>query len=438
MVFNFSFYSSVLLILFVNIIIFAILLFAKYISTKHQAFAWLAIFVFLGALYFGQWMLGFAGWYNTQPYRDFMLYMPMVHTLLLGPIIYYYVQAVLNPAFTINKQNCWHLLPGILYIFYALIMLITDKFILHKYYFLADGSDRDFDTWYQYLGLISMLFYYMLSIKYFVAYKKLIVQITSNANRVMFKWLNHFLIVILIMLLLSIVFFFFGDYLIAVLKKILINTTLIIDSSYKAQWWFYFCFAILFYYLAIKGYTNHIENKVQFNLTVFPKTRAFLLPNTTQFFNANNYKAPLKSTKFLPFNSENIEDVEIEIVPNTLPNALTETEVTYWTNHIENLMLTNKLYQDPELSLPQIAKVLNTTPATISKAINQGFKQNLNDYINGLRINALKQKLINGEHKLQTIVGLAYDCGFNSKATFNRAFKKATSVSPKDWLRQII
>jgi AraC-like DNA-binding protein len=39
-----------------------------------------------------------------------------------------------------------------------------------------------------------------------------------------------------------------------------------------------------------------------------------------------------------------------------------------------------------------------------------------------------------GEQKTQTLLGIAYDSGFNSKATFNRAFKKVTGLSPKQWL----
>lgn len=44
--------------------------------------------------------------------------------------------------------------------------------------------------------------------------------------------------------------------------------------------------------------------------------------------------------------------------------------------------------------------------------------------------------LSNGEQKQQTLLGIAFECGFNSKATFNRAFKKVTGVSPKEWLQQ--
>jgi AraC-like DNA-binding protein len=66
--------------------------------------------------------------------------------------------------------------------------------------------------------------------------------------------------------------------------------------------------------------------------------------------------------------------------------------------------------------------------------INQGFQLNFNDFINQYRIEAVKDKLKAGEQKTQTLLGIAYDCGFNSKATFNRAFKKVTGLSPKQWL----
>ena len=70
---------------------------------------------------------------------------------------------------------------------------------------------------------------------------------------------------------------------------------------------------------------------------------------------------------------------------------------------------------------------------SLSAVINQGFGKNFNDYINDYRVDAFIEKLKNGEQEAQTLLSLAYDAGFNSKATFNRAFKKTTGVSPKDW-----
>jgi len=62
---------------------------------------------------------------------------------------------------------------------------------------------------------------------------------------------------------------------------------------------------------------------------------------------------------------------------------------------------------------------------------------NFNDFINNYRIEAVKTMFLNEEHKKSTLLGIAYDCGFNSKATFNRAFKKHTSCTPKEYLNTI-
>jgi AraC-like DNA-binding protein len=102
---------------------------------------------------------------------------------------------------------------------------------------------------------------------------------------------------------------------------------------------------------------------------------------------------------------------------------------------VEHLMI-NKPYLEPELSLTDLAKQLKTNPTILSKLINEGFGQNFNDFINEHRIRELMGKMQMGEHRNQTLLGLALDCGFNSKATFNRSFKKLTSMSPKEWMAQ--
>lgn len=95
-----------------------------------------------------------------------------------------------------------------------------------------------------------------------------------------------------------------------------------------------------------------------------------------------------------------------------------------------------KIYEEPELTLSLLAKKLQTNTSVLSRVINQGFGSSFNDFINACRINAVKEKLQAGEQQTQTLLGIAFDCGFNSKATFNRAFKKATGLSPKEWLQQ--
>ena len=268
MYFQFGLRSSLLLIFFVHGLVYAIILWRKSVLNETVSVKWLSAFLFLCVLYISPWMLGFAGWYNNQPYRDILFFMPMQHLFLTGPVIFFYVQSLLNPSFKFGKKEWLHMLPGILYILYSIVMVVTDKLVLKKYYFLADGRDRDFDTWYQYCGFASMLFYFFISMRYYWLYKKLMLQVISYADMVLFKWIRNFLFAFLIMQMLQLIFFilveinpFFGDYI--------------------GSWWYFFIFSIIFYYIAITGYSNSIETKVPFKLNLLQYKPTLLLEESS-------------------------------------------------------------------------------------------------------------------------------------------------------------
>ena len=404
--FEFGFYSSLLLIFFVHGLVYAALLLRKGIYNESRSDKWLSLFLFLCSLFIAPWMLGFAGWYDNQPYRDFLFYMPMQHLYFIGPVIFFYVQSLLNPSFRFGKKEWVHLLPGILYLLYSLIMFVTDKIILKHYYFLADEMDRDFDYWYQASGLVSMLIYFFISLRYYSLYKKLMVQVVSYADTVLFRWVKNFLLAFLLMQLLHIGF--------EICSKIF--PTL---NSYVGGWWFFFLFAVIFYYIAITGYSNSIETKVPFKLNLLRYKPSLLLQYRPAEVNENNF----------------IEDAEVIEVEDVQTDKKEDSILlAQWKPKIEALLTNEKAYEDAGLSLTQVAKRLKTNPSIISKVINQGFELNFNDFVNHYRIEAVKEKLKAGEQKIQTLLGIAYDCGFNSKATFNRAFKKATGISPKEWM----
>lgn len=404
--YDFNFYSSILLIFFVHGLVYSFLLFRKGIIHEHVSNKWLAAFLLLCSFYIAPWMLGFAGWYDHQPLRDIMFYTPMQLLFFIGPVIFFYVQSLLNPSFTFGKKEWLHLLPGILYLLFSVIMFITDKLVLHKYYFLASGQDPEFDNWYQYAGFFSMFIYFLITLRYYNLYKKLVVQVISYADAVLFKWVQNFLYAFLSMLILRLLFYFCSFF------------TVFQSLRYIGPWWEYFSFAIVFYYIAITGYANSIETKVPFKLNLLNNKPTFLLHEASKVGN-NNF----------------IEDAEIiEITNEQMEKKEDEGLLAEWKPKILSLLVHEKIYEDPELSLSQMAKQLKTNPSIISKTINQGFQLNFNDFINNYRIEAVKEKLKIGEQKTQTLLGIAYDCGFNSKATFNRAFKKVTGTSPKEWL----
>ena len=108
-----------------------------------------------------------------------------------------------------------------------------------------------------------------------------------------------------------------------------------------------------------------------------------------------------------------------------------------WKVKVTELLELKKVYENPQLTLRDVASELKTTTKTVSSVINSEFQMNFNDFINHYRIEAVKNKLKNGEYQQSTLLGIALDSGFNSKATFNRAFKKSTRMTPKDFIETL-
>ncbi len=400
--FEFDFYSSLLLISFSQGIIYSVLLLIKAVRTENKSNYWLSLFVFLCSLYIAPWMLGFAGWYDTQPYRDFLFYMPFQHLFFVGPIIFFYTQSLLNPSFRCTKKEVLHLIPGTLYLIYIFGIWLYDQFIFGTYYFYQDGMDKDFDNGYQKLGFVSMSFYFIMSLRYYNRYRKLMYQVVSYADRVLFRWVRTYLIAFLIMLVLPII----SDVAALFFPAL---------KSYQGSWWFFLFFSIVMYYIAVMGYANPVHATIGFRMSVFDKKPLLL---TSQNQNGDTIEAT-------------VIDIDYEIFEEK-PSP--EFEVL--KRKIETLIQAERLYQNPELTLTDLSKKLAANVSIVSRTINQGFQMNFNDFINNYRIEAVKTMFQNGEHKKSTLLGIAFDCGFNSKATFNRAFKKNTGFSPKEYLEK--
>lgn len=100
---------------------------------------------------------------------------------------------------------------------------------------------------------------------------------------------------------------------------------------------------------------------------------------------------------------------------------------------LETFMKDRKPYHDTELTLFSLAKQLDIHPNHLSQIINQHYNQNFFDYINQYRVNDVKEVLLSGEYDTHSLAGIGFECGFNSKASFNRAFKKFTGVTPSEF-----
>jgi YesN/AraC family two-component response regulator len=107
-----------------------------------------------------------------------------------------------------------------------------------------------------------------------------------------------------------------------------------------------------------------------------------------------------------------------------------------WDKALMKAMEEEKVYLNPELTLSSLAKKVELTPLQTSEVINGVHGSNFNEYVNGFRVAHFKEEVVKPENKALTLLAVALDSGFNSKATFNRVFKKIEGVSPKEYVTQ--
>jgi len=115
--------------------------------------------------------------------------------------------------------------------------------------------------------------------------------------------------------------------------------------------------------------------------------------------------------------------------------GVTEEEVGKIHEALINLMQGKQLYKEPELTLGDLAKELQVHPSILSQVINSQEQMSFYDYINTQRVAAFKQILQQPESRQFTLLSLAFECGFNSKSSFNRNFRKMMQCSPTDYLK---
>lgn len=401
MVFDFNLFSSLLLVFFVHILVYSIMLWRRGLKHESTSDKLLGTFLLLAGLYVVPWMTGFAGWYNTTNpfYRELLFYTPFVHGLFIGPLLYLYVKSITNFHFRLQQKDWLHFAPGLLYILWCVIVVVVDKLVVKKYYLMNGDNDPDFDSWYQALQKLSIIIYLLLSISYYRKYKRYTFFEFSFPDVAGLGWLRNFLIA-------------FGILTILPLVEELLNLIPAFNQlNYEGSWYYFFAFALVVYYIAINGY----------NAVNVPLRKLLFEPQLLIQF---------QKQVLLPAPEAVTEDASFEVIEAA---EQPDHNLLLWKEKVTAAMQHDQLFTDAELTLTQLAKKLSTNTSVLSKVINQGFGLNFNDFVNEYRVKAVIELLKAGEQKNQTLLGIAFDCGFNSKATFNRAFKKQTGLSPKDW-----
>ena len=100
-------------------------------------------------------------------------------------------------------------------------------------------------------------------------------------------------------------------------------------------------------------------------------------------------------------------------------------------------MQEHKPYLENHLNLRSLAKELDVNANYLSQVINEKHDKNFFEFINSYRVNELKQMMNDPNNRQFTLLSMAFDCGFNSKTTFNTAFKRITGLTPSQYLKKV-
>ena len=104
-----------------------------------------------------------------------------------------------------------------------------------------------------------------------------------------------------------------------------------------------------------------------------------------------------------------------------------------YIRNLEKALYEDEVYLDPLLTLEKLSRITRIPRNYLSHIINKKYTANFNELVNMHRIGAAVEKL-NVKSDQDAIINIAYDVGFNSKSTFNTAFKKFTSMTPSEYL----
>lgn len=134
---------------------------------------------------------------------------------------------------------------------------------------------------------------------------------------------------------------------------------------------------------------------------------------------------------------ENAVPLEDTSCPKYEKLRLPAQKEEYYVNKLQVYMEEKKPYLSEDLTLRNLADELSLSTYHLSMILNIHFKQNFYNFINGYRIEDVKQKLADPDYTEHNILTIAYSAGFNSKSTFNSMFKKFTGKTPKEYRAEI-
>ncbi len=300
------------------------------------------------------------------------LFLPIDPGLLIGPLLYLFVLAHTNRAFRITRPYLWHFAPFAIYAIYHLVIFAQGRDFVFHW---MDAYDLPIiNPIYQLLTLLSMCVYLWVTVQQYREYQRWTETEYADPEARQYAWITRFLWAVALTI--------FATCLLRFVE------TVQFDFDYVQAWFTATMVAITTYYISIAGYMSA--------------------------------RPPLAAT----------------LVSAEAERKMADQEIAAELERLTSWMERNKAYLDPDLSLGTVAKSLDVSRELVSMVINAGGGTNFRGFVNSYRVEAFKQAVRAGQAKELTLFGLALECGFNSKATFNRVFKQIERVTPNTFARE--
>ncbi len=116
---------------------------------------------------------------------------------------------------------------------------------------------------------------------------------------------------------------------------------------------------------------------------------------------------------------------------------LPDDKARQFLRQLEDYMERERPYLEPKLTISELAQGAGLPVNTLSQILNDRLGQNFFDYVNGYRVAAFQELARSPKGAQYTLLGLAYEAGFNSKSTFNAIFKRATGQTPSEYVKSL-
>ena len=362
--------------------VFSGLLFFRYFKQRKRADFWLAMLL---VLLCSSLITPFIGFANVYDRNQWLTYFPFQISYGYSVCVWFYVLSLTNSKHKLTAKDWLLFVPALVYLIFRLTLFTQNlefKNWFNENYYLPIVNPIVFVS-----EFVWNLIFLSLSLKHYKKYRKWLDENYSDTEKIKFDWLRNFLYIFTFVFILSGIFDFTDSFL--------------FNLSYIQYFYFQLILALVTYYLAIAGYLLSETIEITFEST--------------------------------PQALESSQTAEV----SPRKSLLTESELAKLKCRLQSLMTSQKPFLNSQLTLNDLSRQLGVNSTVLSYVINSGFNKNFNDFVNEHRINEVKEKLNTEAAEKSPLLGIAFDCGFNSKATFNRAFKKFADVSPKEFQEKI-